>query len=59
MACAASLGRDEEARAELAEVRRLNPQFSWEVYKERTPFKGELPEGEKRMLEGLRKLGFK
>ena len=57
-ACAVSLGLDEEAQAEFAEARRLNPQFSWEVYYERSPFKGELPESEKRMREGLRRLGL-
>jgi len=33
------LGKDAEARAEAAEVLRLNPKFSLEVHKERVPIK--------------------
>jgi len=33
------LGREAEARAEVAEVLRINPQFSLEIYRERVPIK--------------------
>ncbi len=51
------LGREAEARAEAAEVLRLNPKFSLEVHKERAPIKDSV------LLEGsiaaLRKAGLK
>ena len=51
------LGREAEARAEAAEVLRINPQFSLEVHKQREPIK------DPAMLEGhlaaLRKAGLK
>lgn len=33
------LGKEVEARAEVAEVLRLNPKFSLEIHKERVPIK--------------------
>ena len=51
------LGRDEEARAEAAEVLRLNPKFSVDKYAKRLPFKNQaLTE---RYVDGLRKAGLK
>jgi adenylate cyclase len=51
------LGRDAEARAEAAEVLRLNPRFSLEVHRQRTPIK-DLAVLE-RHLAALRKTGLK
>ncbi len=51
------LGREAEARAEAAEVLRLNPQFSLEVHKERVPIKD--PAMLERHLAALRKAGLK
>jgi tetratricopeptide (TPR) repeat protein len=51
------LGRAEEAKVEIAEVLKINPQFSLEVLKERSPIK------DRTILEGiiaaLRKAGLK
>ena len=51
------LGREAEARAEAAEVLRLNPQFSLEVHKQRAPIKD--PAVLERYLAALRKAGLK
>jgi adenylate cyclase len=51
------LGREAEARAEGAEVLRLNPNFSLEVHKQRTPTKD--PAILERQLAALRKAGLK
>jgi tetratricopeptide (TPR) repeat protein len=51
------LGREGEAGAEVAEVRRLNPNFSLEVHKQRTPIKD--PAVLERHLATLRKAGLK
>jgi adenylate cyclase len=51
------LGREAEARAEAAEVLRLNPKFSLEVHKERVPIKD--PAMLERQLAALRKAGLK
>ena len=51
------LGQDAEARAEVAEVLRLNPQFSLEVHKQRTPIKD--PTVLERHIAALRKAGLK
>ena len=51
------LGREAEARAEAAEVLRINPQFSLEVYKERVPIKD--PVALERHVAALRKAGLK
>ena len=51
------LGREAEARAEAAEVLRLNPNFSLEVHKERVPIKD--PVMLERQLAALRKAGLK
>jgi tetratricopeptide (TPR) repeat protein len=51
------LGREAEARAEAAEVLRLNPQFSLEVHKQRMPIK-DLAMLE-RHIAALRKAGLK
>jgi adenylate cyclase len=50
------LSREEEARAEAAEVLRLNPQFSLEVWKQRVPYKD--PVVLERHLTALRKAGL-
>ena len=47
------LGREEEARAEVAEVLRLNPLTSVEVWRDKLPYKD--PSVWKRYVEGLRK----
>ena len=49
------LGKDAEARAEAAEVLRLNPKFSLEVHKERVPIKD--PAMLERHIAALRKAG--
>jgi len=51
------LGKEAEARAEAAEVLRLNPQFSLEVHKERAPIKD--PATLERHIAALRKAGLK
>jgi adenylate cyclase len=51
------LGREEEARAEAAEVLRLNPKYSLEVLRQMTPFKD--PAVLERYLTALRKAGLK
>ncbi|HEV8714537.1 MAG TPA: tetratricopeptide repeat protein [Candidatus Binatia bacterium] len=51
------LGRETEARAEAAEVLRINPQFSLEVHKQRAPIKDMAMLG--RHLAALRKAGLK
>jgi len=51
------LGREAEARAEAAEVLRLNPQFSLEVHKQRAPIKD--PAVLERQLAALRQVGLK
>jgi adenylate cyclase len=51
------VGREAEARAEAAEVLRINPQFSLEVHRERAPIKD--PTMLARHLAALRKAGLK
>jgi adenylate cyclase len=51
------LGREAEARAEAAEVLRLNPNFSLEVHRQRAPIKD--PAVLERHLATLRKAGLK
>ncbi|MBI3796275.1 MAG: tetratricopeptide repeat protein, partial [Deltaproteobacteria bacterium] len=51
------LGREAEARAEGAEVLRLNPKFSLEVHKQRAPIKD--PAVLERHLAALRRAGLK
>jgi len=51
------LGKGTEAQAEVAEVLRINPQFSLEVYKQRTPIKD--PATLEHHLAALRKAGLK
>ena len=51
------LGREEEAKATAAEVLRINPKFSLEVYKERVPIKD--PATLEREIAALRKAGLK
>ena len=51
------LGREAEARAEAAEVLRINPQFSLEVHRQREPIKD--PAMLERHLAALRKAGLK
>ena len=51
------LGREAEARAEVAEVLRLNPKFSLEIHKERMPIKD--PATLERHIAALRKAGLK
>jgi adenylate cyclase len=51
------LGREEEARAEAAEVLRINPKYSLEVWRQRSPYKD--PAVLERMLAALRKAGLK
>jgi hypothetical protein len=51
------LGQAAEARAEAAEVLRLNPNFSLEIHKQRVPIKD--PALMERHLEALRKAGLK
>jgi len=56
-ACYAELGRLEEARAEVEEILRINPNFLLEGWKQRAPFKD--PEVLERDLTILRKAGLK
>ncbi len=51
------LGREVEARAEAAEVLRINPQFLLEVHKQRVPIKD--PAMLERQIAALRKAGLK
>ena len=51
------LGKEAEARAEAAEVLRLNPKFSLEVHKQRVPIKD--PATLERHIAALRKAGLK
>jgi TolB-like protein/class 3 adenylate cyclase/Tfp pilus assembly protein PilF len=51
------LGREAEARAEAAEVLRINPKFSLEVHKERVPIKD--PAVLERHIAALQKAGLK
>ncbi len=51
------VGRDQEARAEAAEVLRLNPKFSLEVHRQRMPI--EDPAAVERIIAALRKAGLK
>jgi adenylate cyclase len=51
------LGKEAEARAEAAEVLRLNPRFSLEVHEERVPIKD--PAVLERHIAALRKAGLK
>jgi len=51
------LGREAEAQAEAAEVRRLNPHFSLEVDRQRAPIKD--PVTLERLLTALRQAGLK
>ena len=51
------LGREEEARAEAAEVLRLNPKYSLEVLRQMSPYKD--PAVLERMIAALRKAGLK
>ncbi len=51
------VGKEAEARAEAAEVLRINPKFSLEVHKERTPIKD--PALLERHIAALRKAGLK
>ena len=51
------LGREEEARAEVAEMLRISPQFSLKVYGQRIPFKNSADL--ERYLAALRKAGLK
>ena len=50
------LGQAAEARAEVAEVLRLNPQFSLEVHRQRMPIKD--PAVLERHIAALRKAGL-
>jgi adenylate cyclase len=52
-----ALGREEEARAEAAEILRLNPRFSLEGLKQRLPTKD--PAVVEQYLASLRKAGLK
>jgi adenylate cyclase len=52
-----ALGKEAEARAEVAEVLRLNPRFSLEVHKERAPIKD--PTVLERHIAALRKAGLR
>ena len=51
------LGREEEARAEVAEVLRLNPKFSVDSYAKRLPFKDQAYT--EQYVNALRKAGLK
>jgi TolB-like protein/Flp pilus assembly protein TadD len=51
------LGREEEARAEVAEVLRLNPKYSLEVLRQISPYKDSADL--ERMVAALRKAGLK
>jgi adenylate cyclase len=51
------LGREEEARTEAAEILRMSPDFSLEVWRQRLPFKD--PAVLERQLAAMRKAGLK
>ena len=51
------LGQDEKARAEAAEVLRINPKFSVEVLRQASPIKDRALR--ERLFDGLRKAGLK
>jgi tetratricopeptide (TPR) repeat protein len=51
------LGKEAEARAEAAEVLRLNPHFSLEIHRQRMPIKD--PAVLERHLTALRRAGLK
>jgi adenylate cyclase len=51
------LGQEAEARAEAAEILRISPNFSLEVWRQRLPFKD--PAVLERQLAALRKAGLK
>ena len=51
------LGKEAEARAEVVEVLRINPQFSLELHKQRVPIKD--PAVLERHITALRKAGLK
>ena len=51
------LGREEEARAEAAEVIRISPQNSMEVFEKRAPFKDQVFRD--RVVSDMRKAGLK
>ena len=53
----AAVGRVEEARAEMAEARRLNPTYSLEWVRENMPYKN--PADGQAMVDALRKAGLK
>jgi adenylate cyclase len=55
--CYAELGREAEARAEAAEVLKISPKYSLEVWRQRAPYKD--PAVLERMLAALRKAGLK
>jgi adenylate cyclase len=56
-ACNAALGRQNEARAAVGEIMRLNPEFSLEDYVGTQPYKN--PDQAKRFSDLLRKAGLK
>jgi hypothetical protein len=51
------LGKDAEAHIEVAEVLRLNPNFSLEIHRERVPIKD--PTMLERHIAALRRAGLK
>ena len=51
------LGREEEARAEVAEILRLNPKYSLEVWRQIAPYKD--PAVLERMFAALHRAGLK
>jgi adenylate cyclase len=51
------LGREAEARAEAAEVLRINPSWSLEVWRQRVPYKD--PAMRERVFAALRQAGLK
>lgn len=55
--CYAELGREHEARAEVAEVLRINPQFSLDWVRRTTPYRN--PAVLEHFLASLRKAGLK
>ena len=55
--CYAELGRLDEARAEVAEVLRLNPNYSLEWVRQNMPYKD--PADLERWIAALRKAGLK
>jgi tetratricopeptide (TPR) repeat protein len=53
----AELGRDKDTRAEVAEVLRIDPAYSIELYRARVPFKNQADLD--RLIGALRKAGLK